>query len=83
MIRAAKLMQIPIPDKLTVTSYGNSMTGTEHLCTVEQFPERIGRSAFEILLRNLQDPKGHIAEKELICPKVMNPELIPDLHGYS
>ena len=80
MIRAAKLMQIRLPDKLTVTSYGNSMTGTEQLCTVEQFPERIGRSAFEILLRNLQNPNGHAAEKELICPKVMNPELIPDLH---
>ena len=80
MIRAARLMQIAVPAKLTITSYGNSMEGTEHLCTVEQFPERIGSSACEILLRNLQNPKSHVATKELISPKVLYPELIPDLH---
>ena len=79
MLRAAKTLQIRIPEDIAITSYGNSMEGTEILPTVEQFPEQIGSMACQLLLQSIQDGPTQTTVRELIKPKVVYPELIPDL----
>ena len=79
LLTAAVREGIPIPGKISITSYGNTLDLLLPVASVEQYPEKIGALACSRVIDGIESGNAARSGVELVKPDVTGAQFIPDL----